>query len=79
MGEDIVVPTLGTEPGNIGVVSLLLERGAFIDMRSEEQGTPLNHAVFVGHTAIISLLLDQGAGGNDDAQYGTDFIIGSVC
>ena len=47
--------------GRMGIVSVLLELGAFPDEPNQEGRTPLFFAVGCGHTQILSKLIDWGA------------------
>ena len=46
--------------GHIGVVGLLLDRGAAIEMQDEEGCTALIWASGEGHVEVARLLLDRG-------------------
>eukprot|EP00752_Nemacystus_decipiens_P017481 g15673.t1 len=47
--------------GEVGVVKLLLARGADVDAENNLGSTPLNRAAVAGRTEVIELLLDAGA------------------
>ena len=51
--------------GNVQIVKMLLDHGAFIDSVDGNFATPLHYAARYGKTAIISLLLDTGANPNN--------------
>ncbi|KAL1725754.1 hypothetical protein EV714DRAFT_277198 [Schizophyllum commune] len=58
---DETVLHLAAEHGHSGVAKLLLERGARIAARTEQQNTPLIVAARNGQEDVIRLLLDKGA------------------
>ncbi|CAM9542572.1 unnamed protein product [Scytosiphon promiscuus] len=47
--------------GEVGVVRLLLARGADVNAQNNLGSTPLNRAAVAGQTEVIELLLDAGA------------------
>eukprot|EP00903_Cladosiphon_okamuranus_P015359 g14185.t1 len=47
--------------GEVGIVKLLLARGAEVDAENNLGSTPLNRAAVAGKTEVIELLLDAGA------------------
>jgi ankyrin repeat protein len=47
--------------GNVGILSLLLERGADIDKRNHENATALMCAALHGHGECVRALLAAGA------------------
>lgn len=48
--------------GNLTIAEALLEGGADPNLCDEAQGkTPLHHAAYWGHLAVLQLLLDKGA------------------
>ena len=49
------------EQGNHAVVKLLLQKGAGVNVRTNEGMTPLHEASAGGHTEIVFTLLDTGA------------------
>ena len=51
-------------PGYLEVASLLIERGADVNARNQLGGTPLHLAIECGETAMVDLLLRQGAAWN---------------
>ena len=57
------------ERGDVGMVQMLLDRGADANIRSHDSYTPLHRAVLQNHGAVVKLLLDRGASaecrGND--------------
>ncbi|KAL1749942.1 ankyrin repeat-containing domain protein, partial [Schizophyllum commune] len=53
---------LAAERGHVGVVRVLLERGAFVAVRGGcRKETPLMVAAFEQHKDVVCLLLDKGA------------------
>ncbi|KAJ1474200.1 ankyrin repeat-containing domain protein, partial [Baffinella frigidus] len=49
------------EMGDIGIVQMLLDKGANVNLRSNDSYTPLHRAVLQGHGYMVWLLLDRGA------------------
>ena len=47
--------------GNIEIVRMLLEKSAYIDAESPNRTTPLMMAAGAGHTAVVKLLVEEGA------------------
>jgi ankyrin repeat protein len=52
---------LAAEFGDTALVTLLLDGGASIDSRDDDDRTPLFRAAVAGHTDTASVLLDRGA------------------
>ena len=49
------------EKGHIDVVSLLIKKGAIVNVRNMWEKTPLHSASNHGHLEIVKLLIDNGA------------------
>jgi ankyrin repeat protein len=56
--------------GNLGVVGLLLERGATVDDENAESFTALHGAAQNGHEAVVRVLADKGATINQQTKQG---------
>jgi ankyrin repeat protein len=62
VGESALAPLHSAAlKGQLGVVRLLLDNGASVDVRHNSRRTPLHFAVFGGHKAITELLIDADA------------------
>ena len=62
---------LASQKGHVGIVSLLIEAGADIEARFEDDGyTPLIEAAGAGHSTTVSHLLEKGADVNAKANSG---------
>ena len=48
--------------GDVDAARILLDAGAEIDARGEEDCTPLHEAIIQGHVEIVALLISRGAG-----------------
>lgn len=59
---------IASAQGNLSAATMLLGRGATLDLQGGSQGTALQVASYIGQEAIVRLLLDHGA--NIDAQAG---------
>lgn len=57
---------VASQNGSLGVVALLVERGADINQRSTRGFTPLYIASSRGHADVARLLVDRGAELEDD-------------
>ncbi|MGL5028846.1 MAG: ankyrin repeat domain-containing protein [Wolbachia pipientis] len=55
---------LAIENNNLKEVKTLLEKGVDLSVQNNKGNTPLNEAVFKGHTEVIRLLLDNGVSAN---------------
>ena len=55
--------------GHKGIVQLLLNRGAKVDIRAEHGLTPLSWAAHHGHNNIVALLLENGARQDSKASH----------
>jgi len=47
--------------GEANMTNVLLDAGAYIELRDNNAKTPLHHAAFQGHTTLIDLLLSRAA------------------
>ena len=65
------------EKGNLGMLRILLDGGANVDIRDSTTGrTPLQVASLLGHSSIATMLLDYGAAPNlTDDKLDTAFLI----
>eukprot|EP00803_Ostreobium_quekettii_P004700 evm.model.scf_44.8 EVM.evm.TU.scf_44.8 scf_44:127050-142049(-) len=55
--------------GHLGVVEVLLDKGAEVDATDKYAGyTVLHHAAYKGHTSVVEALLRRGAHADIDAQ-----------
>lgn len=52
---------IAAKGGHLAVVKLLLEKGASIDAKAEDDCTPLWIGAFNGHLNVVTLLLEEGA------------------
>lgn len=52
---------LASRQGDIGIVKLLLEKGAIIDEKDNTGSTALMFASYLGHISVVNLLLESGA------------------
>ena len=57
--EDGLLAAAGV--GNLDGVNQMLERGAYVDARSQDGWTPLMMAAWLGYTDIVQALIDKGA------------------
>jgi ankyrin repeat protein len=57
--------------GQLGVVTLLIERGASLNTTAARGRTALHYAAGWGYEEVAALLLDKGAHANSRDQYGT--------
>jgi len=57
-----------TIAGQVNMTNLLLDAGAYIELRDHNRKTPLHHAAFQGHSTLLNLLLTRSA--NIDALDG---------
>jgi ankyrin repeat protein len=55
--------------GSHEAAELLLQNGARVDIRTDDQSTPLGHAAFMGHAELAELLLEHGADVNAVNQH----------
>jgi len=70
LGDTVLIAA--AHGGKKAIVSLLLDRGADINIVGEDNGTALAVAAYRGNQAIVSLLLDRGADINIvGGHYGT--------
>lgn len=74
---DVKEPTGGSSPlitaivfGNTDVAKLLIEAGANVNFRNNEQSTPLHTAAFFCHSDVVKMLLDTGADKTLKNKYG---------
>ena len=56
--------------GHGGVVQMLLDRGARLDVRDRYDCPPLHVAAHAGHKAMVSVLLEAGTDVNEKGAYG---------
>jgi hypothetical protein len=57
--------------GQLEIVRLLVERGAYLEHQDKYGRTPLMYAVYGGHLETVRLLVDQGANLNHQGKDGT--------
>jgi ankyrin repeat protein len=55
--------------GQLGMSTLLIERGANLSATGDEGNTALHYAAVRGHEEVVALLLDKGAHANTRNQY----------
>ena len=56
--------------GDAGVVKILLEYGADMDVKDEDGNTFLHRAAEKGHTKVVKVLLEYGADVNAENLFG---------
>jgi ankyrin repeat protein len=56
--------------GHVGVVTLLLERGAAVNAIGRYGDTPLHEAAVAGHEEMVNVLLSSGADSSIKSKYG---------
>lgn len=54
----------GSLVGHEETVSLLIERGADVNLANDDGNTPLHAAAFLGHSSVVEILLNAGADAN---------------
>jgi ankyrin repeat protein len=59
-----------SQEDGVRVAQLLLARGADVNTRCKDLGTPLHHAAYFGNVEIVRLLLDHGAQVNAVDDFG---------
>ena len=59
--DGISLLQLAAEVDNVGIVKLLLERGAVVNQKDQHGWTPLHSAAYAGNIECILLLLQKGA------------------
>jgi hypothetical protein len=70
---------LAAERGHVGVVRLLLERGADVNFRSDYGYTALYEAAERGHEEVVSILLGCGADPSSKDGTGSTPLMGACC
>jgi uncharacterized protein len=60
-----------SEQGHVGVVRLLLDKGAAVNKQSLHDGAALTYASYRDHTPVVRLLLERGADPSIAAAAGT--------
>lgn len=66
-------------PNDSEIVKLLVEHGADIEARDEEEATPLMRAAEFGQTGIVRALLEHGANAEAEDKYGDTTLIAAAC
>jgi hypothetical protein len=66
-------------PDDTEIVNLLIEHGADIEARDQEDATPLMRAAAFGQTGIVRALLDHGANVRAKDKYGNTALIAAAC
>ena len=67
--------TLQQKQFRLDIVRLLLTKGAELDAKANDGGTPLMAAAFGGHTRVVELLAAEGAEVNAEANNGATALI----
>jgi ankyrin repeat protein len=72
MKDSLGTPVLveAARRGHLGVVELLLESGATVDVEGEEGIIALNCAAYNGHEAVVRVLAEKGATINQQSEQG---------
>lgn len=77
--ENQDIPVELAFPNDSEIVKLLVEHGADIDARDEEEATPLMRAAAFGQTGVVRALLDHGANAEAKDKSGNTALIAAGC